>query len=99
MRKLYLTLLCKMFSIGSVFEMPISSTSYKFTSVILEQNLDLFCFIREIACSHLSVLPNALAEFRANLGNSENRDTGKEAQQVIQTSWLKLLRIIESRCN
>jgi hypothetical protein len=39
---------------------------------------------------------NALAKFRANLHNSENRDTGKEAKKVIKASWLKLLRKIES---
>jgi hypothetical protein len=37
-------------------------------------------------------LPNAPAKFCANLRNSENRQTGKEAQKVIKASWLKVLR-------
>jgi hypothetical protein len=43
------------------------------------------------ACSNIYVLPNTLAKFRANLRNSNNRDAGEEAQQVIKASWLKLL--------
>jgi len=41
-------------------------TSYEYTSVILEENFDLFCFILEKAYSHVCVLSDA------NLHNSED---------------------------
>jgi len=59
--------------------MRIRIMSCKRTSVILDGHFDLFCFTCEKACSHVYVLPNTLVKFRANLMNSENRDTGKEA--------------------
>jgi hypothetical protein len=42
------------------------------------------------------------AIFHANLHNTENQDTGKEAHKVIKASWLKLLHkteTINSSCN
>jgi hypothetical protein len=39
----------------------------KGTSVILEWNFDLLCFIRKIACSHVYVISNTFSKFRAFL--------------------------------
>jgi hypothetical protein len=39
--------------------------------MIIELNFNLFCFMREKACSHMYVLQNTLSKFRANLRNSE----------------------------
>jgi hypothetical protein len=38
---------------------------------------------------YVYILPNTLAKFYTNLCNSENRDTGKEAQRLIKHPWLK----------
>jgi hypothetical protein len=54
---------------------PTAGITCKCTSMILERDFDVFCFIREKACSHVHVLPNTLAKFR----KSENADTDKEA--------------------
>lgn len=58
--------------------MPIRNTSYKYTSVILEWNFDVFCFICEDAYLLAHLLPNTLAKFTADLYNSENGDNGEE---------------------
>jgi hypothetical protein len=49
--------------------------------VTLEQKFVL-SFLREKVCSHVYVLPNTVDKFHAKLGNSENRDTGKEAEKI-----------------
>jgi hypothetical protein len=40
-------------SLSYSLEMPVRITSFKCTSVSLERNFDLFCFIREKVCSRV----------------------------------------------
>jgi hypothetical protein len=62
--------------------------------VIFEGKFDLtFLYVRKPVHMY-NVLQNILAKFRANLRNSENRDTGKEALKEIKSFRLKLLRKI-----